>query len=390
MAPGGSDRKNTRRNTRRSFGKLRKLPSGRWQASYVDPNGSQRRYTAPRTYDARQDAEGWLSAESRLIQLGEWSPPAERAETKAAKVITLNEYSERWLAERDLTPKTRSLYRAVMDSRILPILGPELLADVTPALVRTWWAGLDKDKTPTRSAQSYTVLKIIMNTAVADKLIKENPCQIKSAGKPPKRREVELLTLAELDTVTARMPETYRVAVPLLAWCGLRFGELIELRRKDVAVTDDKVVLRLRRAATRVDGKIIVGKPKSDAGIRDVHVPPHVADMLRAHMKVLTHNGPESFVFTTTRGLRLSQAAFGKQFKIAVAEVGKPYIRVHDLRHVGAALAAQAGATTKELMSRLGHTTPNMAMHYQHAAADRDAAIADKLSGLAGWAPPEV
>lgn len=366
---------------RRSFGKLRKLPSGRWQASYLDPKGSGRRYVAPHTYDAKTDAEGFLATESRLIQLGQWTPPDERAETRAAQLVTLREFSTTWLAERDLAPKTRWLYQSLLDSRILPVLGDELLSDITPALVRTWWAGLGKD-TPTRSAHAYQLLRTILNTATADRLIAENPAQIKNAGRPPKRRDLELLTLTELQTVTNKMPERYRVAVPTAAWCGLRFGELIELRRKDVVRTNGVMVLKIRRAATIVDNKLVVGLPKSEAGIRDVHVPPHVADVLTDHMKHWTGNGPESFLFTTTRGKRLSASAFTKTFKLALPE-GKGHVRVHDLRHVGAVLAARAGATTKELMARLGHTTPEMAMRYQHAAAERDREIADRLSRLA-------
>ena len=61
---------------------------------------------------------------------------------------------------------------------------------------------------------------------------------------------------------------------------------------------------------------------------------------------------------------------------------GRPDLRFHDLRHTGAVLAAQTGATLAELMSRLGHSTSQAAMRYQHAAADRDAIIAQRLSAL--------
>jgi len=184
--------------------------------------------------------------------------------------------------------------------------------------------------------------------------------------------------------VAESVPEHYRAAVAVAAWCGLRFGELIELRRKDVHVSGDLMVLKIRRAATIVDKKLVTGMPKTEAGVRDVTVPPHVAQMLKAHMKAHTGTGQEAFVFTTTRGQRLSKTAFTKTVKNGFASVGKPDMRVHDLRHVGATLAAQAGATTKELMSRIGHTTPAMAMRYQIAAQERDAAIAKKLSELAG------
>jgi integrase len=360
------------------------MRNGKVQASYVADDG--RRYYATHTFDTRIEAEGWLGNERKLIELGGWSPPENRAAVKVIEGVTVREYAEKWITQRDLTPKTHALYRDLLKSRILPVLGDEIMRAVTPGTVRAWWIGLGK-KTPTRNRHAYQLLKAISNTALEDKLITENPCQIKTAGKPPKVRDVQALTPAELVKVAEAAPETYRAAVPVAAWCGLRFGELIELRRKDVQDSGNRMVLRIRRAATVVDNKLVVGTPKTDAGIRDVTVPPHVAEILRTHMAAHTGRGPESFVFTTTRGRRLSKTAFTKSLKAGFASVGKPDMRVHDLRHVGAALAAQAGATTKELMSRIGHTTPAMAMRYQIAAAERDAAIAQRLSELAGFAP---
>jgi integrase len=358
------------------------MRNGRLQASYIY-DGDGNRYYALHTYDNRTDAEGWLANERKLIELGEWTPPKSRAELKALTGVTLREYADRWMKHRDLSPKTRALYERLLGSRILPDLGDYILRAVTPATVRAWWVQLGKkNKTPTSNTQAYQLLKTIFNTAIEDKAATENPCQIKSAGKPPKARDVKPLTPAELTTVAESAPEHYRVAVPIAAWCGLRFGELIELRRKDVHDDGERVTLGIRRAATRVGNKLTVGPPKTDAGIRDVTVPPHVAEQLREHMRERTGRGPESFIFTTTRGQRLSTTAFTKSVKAGFTAVGKGDMRVHDLRHVGATLAAQAGATTKELMSRLGHTTPGMAMRYQIAAQERDAKIAEAMSKL--------
>ena len=366
---------------RRSWGTLRTMRNGRIQASYIY-DGDGRRYYAIHTYDSKMDAEGWLANERKLIELAQWSPPESRAKLQALAGVTLREYADQWMEHRDLTPKTRSLYTRLLNSRILPELRNETLRAVTPAKVRAWWVGLGKE-TPTSNTQAYQLLKALYNTAVEDKAATENPCQIKSAGKPPKPRDVKPLTPAELEKVAEKVPEKYRVAVPVAAWCGLRFGELIELRRKDVHTEGDRLTLRVRRAATTVDNRLVVGNPKTDAGVRDVTVPPHVAEMLREHMTKHTGRGPEAFLFTTTRGRRLSTTAFTKSVKAGFAAVGKPDMRVHDLRHVGATLAAQAGATTKELMSRLGHTTPAMAMRYQIAAQERDVKIAEAMSALA-------
>lgn len=372
-----------RSSTRRGFGKIRQTSSKtrRYQASYADPYvGNAKRHNAPRTFTAKIDAEHWLSDELRLIERGNWTPPAERAEAKAATSVTFATFAETWIAERNLAPKTRALYRRLLDSRILPHLGGEAITDVTPAVIRSWWAALGKDGTPTTSAHAYALARTIFGTAVDDGMIAANPCQVKGAGRPPKRADIALLTVAELEAVADQLPERYRFYVVLSAWCGLRFGEVIELRRKDV--TKDGTLLRIRRAATLVDGKLVVGQPKTDAGIRDVAVPPHIAQRLVAHMRSHTGRGPESFIFTTTTGTRLAAGTVTKPFKAAVRKVGKPQVRIHDLRHVGAVLAAQSGATTKELMARLGHTTPEMSMRYQHVAAGRDAELAQRMSNL--------
>jgi hypothetical protein len=180
---------------RRSWGTLRVMRNDRIQASYIYDDG--RRYYATHTYDSKVDAEGWLANERKLIELAVWTPPETRARARAVAGTTLCEYAEQYLAHRDLTPKTRAHYRELLDRRILPGLGDEILRAVTPAKVRAWGVGLGK-KTPTRNTQAYQLLKAIYNTAVEDKVATENPCQIKAAGKPPKPRDVQPLTPAEL------------------------------------------------------------------------------------------------------------------------------------------------------------------------------------------------
>ena len=105
--------------------------------------------------------------------------------------------------------------------------------------------------------------------------------------------------------------------------------------------------------------------------------------LLREHLDTYTAGGRDALVFATSRATRVSQATFTKPFKAALATIGRESVRVHDLRHFGAVAAAQAGATTRELMDRLGHSTPSMAMNYQHVAANRPAAIAARMSELA-------
>ena len=78
----------------------------------------------------------------------------------------------------------------------------------------------------------------------------------------------------------------------------------------------------------------------------------------------------------------LGHGTFFKTWDMARKAAGRPDLRFHDLRHTGAVLAAQTGATLAELMNRLGHSTPAMAIRYQHASEDRDMLIARRLSEM--------
>jgi integrase len=157
--------------------------------------------------------------------------------------------------------------------------------------------------------------------------------------------------------------------------------ETSELRRKDVS--KDASTLRVRRAVTYRQGVFHVGEPKTAAGIRDVAVPPHIRPAVKAHLKNHVATDPEALLFPGEHGNHLRADLFRTPWEKARGAIGKPNLRVHDLRHVEAVLAAQSGATTAELMHRLGHTTPQMALRYQHVAENRDALIAERLSKLA-------
>jgi integrase len=363
--------------TRRGFGRLRQLPSGRWQAAYTGPDG--RVHKAPRTYVAEIDAEGWLAAERRKIDLGTWGA-VERSDA-----VTLRDYTKRWLEERQLRPRTRQLYESMLERLILPELGDAKLVTLTPAQIRTWHTALG-DEHLTRNAHAYALLHAICATAVQNEVLDANPCRIRAAMQTKRRRDVDILTPAQVDKLASKMPAHLRASVVLAAWCGLRWGETSELRRNDIS--DDCSSLRIRRAVTYRAGKFYVGEPKTAAGIRDVAVPPHIRPILKDHLEDHVGRGADSLLFPDDNGTHLRADRYRYWWELARKAIGKPHLRVHDLRHVGAVLAAQSGATTAELMHRLGHTTPEMALRYQHVAEGRDAEIAERLSKLAAQKPP--
>jgi integrase len=120
------------------------------------------------------------------------------------------------------------------------------------------------------------------------------------------------------------------------------------------------------------------------AGRRVVTMPKVAVEALAAHLDEHAEPDPEGLVFTTPRGAYLLRSPFNRfVWRPAVEQVGLDGLRVHDLRHTAATLAAAAGATTKELMERMGHTSPGVALRYQHVMADRQAQFASALDDLA-------
>jgi integrase len=266
---------------------------------------------------------------------------------------------------------------------ILPEFGDAKVVTLTPARIREWHAGLGEQHR-TRNAHAYALLHAICATAVADEVLDANPCRIRAAMQTKRRRDVDILTPTEVNRLASKMPPNLRASVLLAAWCALRWGETSELRRKDPPA--DCSVLRIRRAVTYRAGKFYPGQPKTAAGVRDVAIPPHIRPTIKAHLRNHVAPGGDSLLFPGDDGGHLRADLYRTHWEKARKAIGKPHLRVHDLRHVGAVLAAQSGATTVELMHRLGHTTPAMALRYQHIGEGRDAEIAQRLSKLAAAA----
>jgi integrase len=356
-------------------GNVRQLTSGRWQARFRGPDGIMR--PAKVTFDTKLDANAWLKAQARDVARGLWAPPAPGVTRRTGDLRT---YAQTWLAGRDLKPRTRAEYRALLDALILPGLGDVPLDRLTPTTIRNWHATLDPG-TPTRRARAYSLLRSILATAVADDLTPTNPCRIRGAGSAKTKHKAQVASLGDLELIVAAMPGRYRAMVLLAAWCGLRFGELAELRRGDVDL--DARVLRVHRAVTRGTGEVWIGDPKSEAGRRAVAIPPHLVPVLAAHLTEHVEPARDGLLFPARHGGHMAPSSLYRVWYPARAAAGREDLRFHDLRHTGATLAAATGATLADLMQRLGHSTPAAALRYQHAVADRDQAIALALSGFA-------
>jgi hypothetical protein len=215
------------RRTRRGWGKLRRRASGRWEASYIGPDLA--RHSAPMTFTSRMDGEAWLASERILIERGEWTPPKTRSANKQTRKF--GAYASDWLANRTLKPRTRQGYQELLDGSLTKWNGvPLTLIDAEG--VRHWHTGLGS-ATPTKNAHAYSLLHAILATAVSDGLIAGNPCAIRSAMNTSPKRAAVILTPDQVANVALALPDRLRALLLISAWCGLRWGEVVELRRRD-------------------------------------------------------------------------------------------------------------------------------------------------------------
>lgn len=114
-----------------------------------------------------------------------------------------------------------------------------------------------------------------------------------------------------MEIITAAMPEQYQAMILLASWCALRFGELTELQRHDIDLNDE--VIRAQRAVVRVEDGFQVTTPKSDAGIRDVAIPPHLLPALEDHLAKHVGKQRDSLLFPARYGGHLAPATLYRQ-----------------------------------------------------------------------------
>lgn len=374
-------------SSRRAFGKSRKLPSGRIQASYVGPDGI--RYNAPSTFRAQIDADRWLFQRQDEIAAGTWNRP--EVATKAT-AITFAAYAEKWLERTTMAPLTRKARRGLLKNYLLPTFGDRPLRAIRRSEVRDWFWALDRNRTPSVPRNTYILLHTIFEAAIDEELVDSNPVRVKGAAAYETAKQVEPATPEELAALIEEMPHKWRLLVALGAWCALRFGEITALTRADIDVTNG--VVKVRRGVVHPGGPAHVGKTKTRAGVRDVSIPPHVMPLVLDHLNTYV-TGRDGLLFPNTLGGYLQSTNFygikpyvdksgkarpGSGYNRARYAIGRPDLNFHALRHTGATMAAQNGATVKELMARLGHSSEKVAMHYQHASAERDRALAKRMS----------
>jgi len=349
--------------SRRQFGSARRLPSGRWQASYWH-NGQ--RHVGTTTYQRKGDALAWLAEVETSVRHGTWADP------EAGKVV-FGEWAERWLAQQGhLRPKTLTGYEAVVRGRLRPALGSLPLTEIDRGVVQ----GLLTDMrqaglAPGTVREARKVLSLVLSAAVEARMITVNPTGGLKIARG-RREEMHFLDHGQIEALAQAI--TYPVSsrggqgaapwwrtehpelgllVRFAAYTGLRAGEIAGLRVRDLNLEASRAIVRATLAEVRGHG-LVEGPPKTGRQ-RSVPLPEFLVEAIRSHVREM---GEDDFVFQSPEGGPLRHHNFyTRHFLPATRQAGLDGLRFHDLRHSCAALLVGEGAHPRAVMERLGHSS---------------------------------
>lgn len=397
---------------RRNFGTVKPQPSKTnpkyWEASYPTPVDYMDRYpNQPRrqckTFHDPVQADGWLAAEKRLIDGGVWTPLGERRAQHRRATVTFGEYAPDWVENRrradgnETASGTKIKRRELLKNHLLPTFGHMRLADITPTAIDKWLDGYPKDSQSAYNA--YTLLKPIMQSAATEPideaghtLIERNPC-VRRMSRPPKKHKTVVASLPQLKALYDRMPEHIALAVYLGGVLGLRIGEVLALRRKDVDVSG--LVIHVNATLKPDDGPdgrqvIVRGDPKTRNSTRDIPIPDSLLPMITEHLAKHTGKPASAYLFTGRSNTEpMKENTFNSYFRMARAGVpGLEDYWTHDGRHNALSRDAELGASNALLKALGGHSDIRTVSVYQDATSEQhkaevmgrlDTALAESL-----------
>jgi integrase len=355
-------------------------------------------------------SEGWThrKAEEHLADLladvrrGIWQPPeTETAETEKAEP-TLHEFASDWYARQEakgLRERSLEYIRWALTDHVLPVLGDMKLSAITVETIDAYASRKASEGKLSNGSINKTleVLSSCLELAVEYGHLTANPAKGKRRrlkAETPARSFLEpeqvgrlLEAAAELDGRDRQRRRFRRPLLAVLAFAGLRVGEALALRWRDVDLAG---------------GVVHVRESKTDAGIRDVEIQPELHDELVTFKAGAAATRPGDLVFGRSTGkpeernnvrqrvlLRAVELANDRITEEGGGELLPDSLSPHSLRRTFASWLIAEGEDVAYVMAQLGHRSPDMTLGLYAKAlrSKRRRPHARRTSPTPDWAP---
>ena len=302
--------------------------------------------------------------------------------------VTVGQYLDQWLdayAANNVRPRTALGYRNKLTKHVIPRLGSLPLRSLEPGQVDGIYTAMLIGGLSARSVlHVHRILHKALSLAVSQGYIARNPCQAATPPRPD-RKEMRWLTAQELQRVLDAARKTpYYAAFYTLLFTGLRRGELLGLRVRDIDLTLGTIHVS-RALQSLPGGQVAFTEPKTASGRRTVALTPSNAVVLRDHLDGLARNRSllgltmtdDTLVFSWPDGRPILPSAITHNWIRLVRRVGLPGVRLHDARHTHASLMLAQNVHPKVVQERLGHASIAITLDlYSHAVPGLQASAA--------------
>jgi len=356
---------------------IKKRDDGRWRARYRDPDGKEH----ARHFARKFDAERWLDGVRGELVTGAYIDP------NAGK-LTVRQYAEEWRMAQVHRVGTQVRVDGHFRLHVYPTLGHRQLRQVRPTEIQAWVRALHQVLSPRTVDNVYRYLSAVFAAAVADGLIRSNPCHGTKLAKAPPRQIVPL-EVSHIRAIADAAPDRYRAAIITGAGTGLRLGELLGLDLERVDFLRRRITVDRQLVEQSGLGSILT-PPKTRASYRTVPAPDLVLEALAEHLATYPPE-PGGLIFTNAHGAPVRHNRFGDMWRAAVKRAdlrpARTSTRPHDLRHHYASLLIHHGESVTVVQARLGHATAaetlNTYAHLWPDSEDRTRQAVDELLGAA-------
>lgn len=306
---------------------------------------------------------------------------------------TVEQFLTRWLEDSvkpTVRPKTYHSYAQMTRLHIIPSLGRVDLTKLTPQQVQAWLnRKMSTGLAPRTVSYMRSILRQALEQACRWGLVARNVAKLVDPPTVP-QQEMKFLTPPQARQLMAAARETRFEALIDIALLGLRQGEILGLRWRDVDLEGG--TLQVRHQLQRIEGQYRLLEPKSQKGRRTVSLPLFAITGLRAHrtrqlqdrlLAGADWRGEDwDLVFCTTRGTPIESTNLLRDFKKLLKRANLPDMRFHDLRHSAATLLLVKGVAERVVMEILGHSQLSQTMRYSHVIPQMQQEAARKLDEL--------
>jgi hypothetical protein len=356
--------------SRREFGYIRRLKTGKYQASY---KVEKKTIYGPHSFQTRTEAKQWLAQQNNPLSRIE----LEQIEDKKTQDWTFYDYAVRYLELKTSGSGKHlsSSYAAKCMQHLngsLNEFAALLLTDITKFRVEEWWAESMRLGKITSRSNAYRFLKAVLNKAIEDEvLVSKNPCRIKGAGSASSGVPIYTPSRKDLQKLVSVSPVAFGAYAALSFTALLRFEEASCLTLGDLTKPSDDPHCRFRvsvtKSVSRVNGVFILGPTKSEAGRRETFIPMVFNDVIEAHIASLKSSEPSDLLFPSPKaGTYMHNSVIQKQLHRFRKKSGlnQPGFTLHGLRRGGATAYSEVGSTLGEVKELLGDSSSAAALRY--------------------------